>query len=678
MSERYLNRELSWLAFNSRVLAEAENADNPLLERLRFLAIFESNLDEFFMVRVSGLIEQFENRVVEMSPDGLSPNEQLEVIAQAAGPLRRQASLAFSKKLIPVLEAEGLHLRKTAALSEKQTASMRRYFQRQVFPLCTPLVLSPAPSVPFISNRSLNLVVELADGNEAKLARVKIPTIVPRFVPLGPRKDEFILLEDLIADHVADLFPGVEIKGTYRFRVIRDADIELRELEASDLIATVEESLRLRRFGDPVLLQHESEMPAHIVRQLRELIGVGKRDTMEVPSLLGMEALEELVALDRPRLRYPPHHGYVAEPLANSNNLFDTLDVKDALVHHPFDSFRSVEALVESAIKDPQVAGIKLTLYRVGTESVIVEDLAQAAEAGKQVAACVELKARFDESNNIVWARALERAGAHVVYGFYELKTHCKMCLVVRRAGKELKAYVHIGTGNYNPQTARQYTDLGLFTSDPEIARDVSEVFNYLTGFSKRVKVKHLLVAPINLREGILERIARESKRAAQGEQARIVFKLNALVDPEVIEALYKASSAGVSVDLIIRGICCLRPGVPDLSKNIRVVSIVGRFLEHSRVYYFHNGGQAEAYIGSADAMRRNLDRRVEVLAPIRDPALVERLREEVLEPYLRDNTNAWRLDGTGSYTRLEPDGKPFTVQTWLMGRPLGRFLGGS
>lgn len=669
-SERYLNRELSWLMFNGRVLQEAANEANPLLERLKFLAIFESNLDEFYMVRVSGLIEQYESGLSELTPDGLTPGEQLEMIAEAAFPLRRAAARVWQEDLRPALERHGVQILSYGELGEAQRADIDEYFRREVFPLCTPLILHPTSSVPFISNRSLNLAVELSDPVAgAKLARVKVPTVLPRAVRLGRRKSQFVLLEDVIRHNLPSLFPGVRIEGAHFFRVLRDADIEIRELEAADLVDTVEQTIRMRRFGDPVLLQVEPTMPIGVRETLKRLHKLDETDLLEVPGPLGLEFLWEVVAVDRPDLKFPVHHPHVDERIATAQGLFAALHAGDVLVHHPFDGFRPVEAMVSSAAQDPAVIGIKQTLYRVGSESPIVEALLDAAEAGKQVAVMVELKARFDESNNLVWARALERAGVHVSYGFAEFKTHCKLCLVVRRESSGIRMAAHIGTGNYNPTTAKIYTDLGLFTDDFEICQDISELFNYLTGFSRQTEYRKLLVAPVNLREGIIERISREiGHHQAQGG-GRIVFKLNALVDPEVIDALYEASQEGVEVDLIVRGICCLRPGVPGMSERIRVRSIVGRFLEHSRVYYFENGGHPEALIGSADLMRRNLDRRVEVLAPVEDARLIRHLREVVLESYLRDDANAWDLGPDCAYLRAVPadPASPFRAQDYLM-----------
>lgn len=669
--ERYLNRELSWIAFNQRVLEEAVNPANPLLERLKFLAIFESNLDEFYMVRVSGLIEQFESGVIEESPDGLTPNDQLQMISQNAGPLRERAARVLHDEVLPALEPHGIVIRTMDSLSDRQRRELSQKFADEIFPVCTPLKLGDLSTVPFISNRSLNLCVGLRDERgEALYARVKIPTIMPRLLRLGKRRNEFVLLEDLMAEHIGQFFPGVEITGVYAFRVIRDADVEIRELEAADLISTIRETLRLRRFGDPVLLQVQATMPEPMRMELQSVLNLDDEDVFSVSGMLGMEGLWELTRVDKPALRFPTHLPFVPEALASGAQLFDAIGQRDVLLHHPYDGFRIVEEFAAAASHDPAVIGIKQTLYRVGKESPIVESLLDAAEQGKQVAAMVELKARFDEDNNLGWARRLERAGVHVTYGFPELKTHCKLCLIVRREAGGVKQYAHIGTGNYNPATARLYTDLGLFTADPEICQDIGELFNYLTGYSRQTKYRKILVAPFNLREGILTRIRREARLAKAGESGRIVMKLNALVDPEIIDALYDASNAGVEVDLIVRGICCLRPGVEGLSERIRVRSIVGRFLEHSRILYYQNGGEPELYMGSADAMRRNLDRRVEVLAPIEAPALIEMVLKDILEPCLRDNQKAWRLDAGGKYHRVHGK-EPFNSQEWFMTHPL-------
>lgn len=673
---RYINREESWLRFNERVLEEAENINNPLLERLKFLAIFESNLDEFYMVRVSGLIEQEQADMGEITPDGLTASEQLLLIAEMARPMRQRAGQVWSTEIRPEIEKQGVVVKTYADLTPAQRAAADEYFLREVFPVCTPLLLHPAANVPFISNRSLNLAVVLADpaGAGTRLARVKIPTVVPRFMRLARRRHDFVLIEDLIRHNLHHLFPGVEIVGAYGFRVIRDADIEIRELEAADLVARIEQTIRLRRFGDPVLLQMEAQALPEVRKILMRLLALDKEDLFELDGMLGLEALWELASVDKPSLRFPTHVPHVPERLDTSDDLFEEVAKRDLIVSQPYDSFRTVEKFIAGAARDPEVIGIKQTLYRVGAKSPIVESLLDAAENGKQVAAMVELKARFDESNNLVWARALERAGVHVTYGFAEFKTHAKLCLVVRREAGGIRTYAHIGTGNYNPDTSRIYTDLGLFTSDPDITQDIAELFNFLTGFTKTHRYRKILVAPVNLREGVIARIRREAEHHSASRPGRIIFKLNSLVDPEVIDALYSASQAGVQIDLIVRGICCLRPQVPALSPTIRVVSIVGRFLEHSRAFWFANQGKPELFIGSADLMSRNLDRRVEVLAPVSDPGLIDLIRSQVLESALTDQTNAWRLASDGSYSRTVPSvPNPHSSQQQQIKNPLLR-----
>lgn len=676
-SDRYLNRELSWLKFNERVLEEAANESNPLLERLKFLAIFESNLDEFYMVRVSGLVEQAESGVFDYTPDGLTPREQLDLIRIAVQPLRSAAADLWVQTLAPSLDGAGIRIRNIVDLAQQDQSHLASYFVREVFPLCTPLVLHPNPSVPFISNRSLNVGVDLVDdAGGSRLGRVKVPPVVPRFVPIGSGRTDFVLLEDLIMAHLDKLFPGAQIRSAHCFRVIRDADVEIRELEAADLITSVERSLHLRRFGAPVVLEVADSMPDEMRDVLLRLLALTRNDVLVAPGLLGLDALWELARLDKPRMRFPPFVPYVHESLSTWEGLLAQLDHGDVFVHHPYDGFAPVQAFIESTVSDANVIGIKQTLYRVGAESPVVEALLESAEKNKQVAAMVELKARFDESNNLVWARTLERAGVHVTFGIPEMKVHCKLCLIVRRENSGTKMYAHIGTGNYNPVTSKIYTDFGLFTADPELTQDILEMFNFLTGYSQQIKYRRLLVAPLNLREGIIERIEREVTHAQAGRVAHLVFKLNSLVDPEVIDALYDASRAGVRIDLIIRGICCLRPGVPGLSETIAVRSIVGRFLEHSRVCYFENGGEPEALIGSADLMRRNLDRRIEVLVPLHDRAQVAHMRSHVLAACLADNTNSWLLDASGEYRRSSSgDDKPFSAQAHLMANPTTRAL---
>lgn len=674
---RFVNREASWLEFNARVLAEGENASNPLLERAKFLAIFESNLDEFYMVRVSGLIEQEATEVVEVTPDGMNASEQLDMISLRASELRCRCGTAWDQELKPALLKAGIKLAAFADLPAADRKNLAEYFARDVFALCTPLMVEPVVTFPFMSNRSLNLAVELRDSTGLKLARVKVPTVLPRAVKVPGRSNTFVMLEDLITSQAALLFPGVEVIGCHPFRVLRDADIEIRQLEAADLITMVEQTLRLRRFGDPVLLQVSNTLSEHWLGVLRAGLNLDVEDVMRLDGTLGLEFLWELTGIDKPGLKFAPHHPVSNDRLTNARSLLETVRASDVLVHHPYDSFAPVETFVRSAVDDRDVIGIKQTLYRVGQESPIVESLLNAAEEGKQVAVMVELKARFDESNNLVWSKALERAGVHVAYGVADMKVHCKLCMVVRKDPGGIRTYVHIGTGNYNPETARVYTDIGLFTCDPDVAQDVVELFNVLTGYSRQTSYRKLLVAPHNLREGILDRIEREEAHAKRTGRGNIAIKVNSLVDPEVIDALYSASQSGVQVDLVVRGVCCLRPGVPGLSERVRVVSIVGRFLEHSRIYYFGNDGEPEALVGSADMMRRNLDRRTEVLVPVREKDHIKYLRDVVIESALQDNTNAWELRSDASYVRLKPSKgvEPFSSQLGLCLQPATQLL---
>ena len=665
-TSRYVNRELSWLQFNLRVLSEAENESNPLLERIKFLAIFESNLDEFYMVRVSGLVEQADSGYLGKTPDGLTPSEQLDLISKMVHPMRVRAGECWEKSLKPALAKESVKVVAISALTKGERLALDEYFQQALFPLCTPLLMEPVITFPFISNRSLNLAVVLKDEESEKLARVKIPTVVPRAVAVPGRVDTFVMLEDLIAANLESLFPGVEVLSSHLFRVVRDADIEIKQLESADLISAIEQTLKLRRFGDPVQLEVYSSLDSRWVEVLHRGLKLDDEEIFVLDCQLGMDFLWEIASVDRSDLKFSPHKPFVHEKLRSSDELFDMTREKDVLLHHPYDSFLTVEKYVDAVESDPRVIGIKQSLYRVGSESPIVESLLAGAEAGKQVAVMVELKARFDESNNLVWSRALERAGVHVSYGTMDMKVHCKLCLIVRKDEDGIRRYVHIGTGNYNPSTARIYTDLGLFTCDPDIVQDVTELFNYLTGFSKQANYRKLLVAPLNLREQIIELIEEETEFHREHGNGWISFKLNSLVDPEVVDALYEASQAGVKIDLVVRGICCLRPGVKGLSENIRVVSVVGRFLEHSRVYVFNRGGNPVAYIGSADMMRRNLDRRIEVLVPVEDLKMVEYLRDKVVGSALRDTVKAWECLPTGEYKRVSGDSE-YSSQDKLM-----------
>ncbi|MGV9662262.1 RNA degradosome polyphosphate kinase [Nocardia niigatensis] len=670
-ADRYVNRELSWLDFNARVLALAEDQSQPLLERAKFLAIFASNLDEFYMVRVAGLKRRAETGLSVRSADGLSPTEQLEMIAVRTQEIAERHARVFLDQVLPAMTAEGIAIIRWADLEDTEKQRLSGYFQDQVFPVLTPLAVDPAHPFPYISGLSLNLAVTVKDsvtGGE-HFARVKVPDNVDRFVRVrratgggaasgrdsavaqGPSTAAFLPMEELIAAHLDQLFPGMEVVEQHSFRITRNADLEVEEDRDEDLLQALERELARRRFGSPVRLEVSDDMTEHMLDLLLRELDVDPADVIQVPGLLDLSCLWQVYGVDRPNLKDAPY--VPATPPAfgereTPRNVFAALRESDVLVHHPYDSFStSVQRFIEQAAADPQVLAIKQTLYRTSGDSPIVNALIDAAEAGKQVVALVEIKARFDEQANIKWARALEQAGVHVVYGLVGLKTHCKTCLVVRREGATIRRYCHIGTGNYNPKTARLYEDVGLLTAAPEIGADLTDLFNSLTGYSRKANYRNLLVAPTGVRAGIVERIEREVELAAQGEPARIRLKANAIVDEQIIDALYRASQAGVPVDIVVRGICGLRPGVPGMSENIRVRSILGRFLEHSRVLHF--GAQNEYWIGSADMMHRNLDRRVEVLAQVKDPKLTEQLGR-VFDSALHPATRCWGLQADGSW----------------------------
>jgi polyphosphate kinase len=660
------NRELSWLEFNRRVLEEGLDRSQPLLERLKFLAIFSSNLDEFFMIRVSGLKQQVEEGVTELSLDGMTPAQQLRGISETLRPMLAEHQRCLKEEILPDLGAEGIIITPYRALSDRERRALNAYFMENVFPVLTPQAVDPSHPFPYISNLSLNLglIIEPtpdADGpptatsiQEPRFARVKVPPIVPRLVPIGDSGTEFTFLDDVIAANINILFPGMRVGDSHAFRVTRDADIEIREDEANDLLQTMEQQLRKRRFGTAVRLEVSQTMPGEMMRTLASSLGLGADDVYTIDGPLNVPDLMALYKIDRPELKDRPLSPTVPQALRASDNIFDVIKRQDVLVHHPYNSFSTVTDFINTAAIDPDVLAIKMTLYRTGQDSPIVRALMEASERGKQVAVLVELKARFDEENNIEWARRLERAGVHVVYGLIGLKTHSKLALVVRREADSLRRYVHIGTGNYNPTTARIYTDLGLFTSNEQIGADATDLFNYLTGFSRQTEYRRLLVAPVNLRERMIGLIEREIENHKDGREAQMIIKINSLTDTKIIRELYKASQAGVPIDLIVRGICALRPGVPGLSDTITVTSIVGRFLEHSRIFYFANGGDEDVYIGSADWMLRNLNRRVELVTPIDDSRLKKQLKE-ALDLCLSDNIKARRLLPEGSYERIIP-----------------------
>lgn len=668
--EFYINRELSMLAFQHRVFAEAKDAANPVLERVKFFSIVHSNMDEFFMVRVGGLNIQKQAGLVNLSQDGLMPAEQLVAIRKEAGKLFKITRKYWQETLAPLLDLSGIHIKDYDLLTDKQKENIDDYFEISVFPVLTPLAFDPGHPFPHISNLSLNLAVLIEDiEGHRHFARIKVPDSLPRLVPIkrssgGVRKDGtvphdhyFIWLEQLIAANLQNLFPGMKILEAHPFRVIRNADMEIQELEADDLLEMMEESVRKRRFGMVVQLAVNKNMPDYIKDLLIENLRVDKNDVFALDGPLGLSATMELTNIERYDLKDAPFVSNTPRQLRHDgqiSGLFSAISSDDVILHHPYDSFDPVIEFLQAAAKDPNVLAIKQTLYRVEKNSPVVKELLRARrDYGKQVAVLVELKARFDEQSNITWAKRLEEEGVHVIYGLLGLKTHCKIAMVVRKEGDDIRRYVHLGTGNYNAVTATLYEDIGMFTVDSQIGADASDLFNYLTGYSAKTDYQKLLIAPINLRTKLTELIEREITNKNNGEGGHLIFKMNALVDARMIRALYKASQAGVKVDLIVRGICCLRPGVPGVSENIRVISILGRFLEHSRIYCFHNMGKEEIYMGSADLMPRNLDRRVEVLYPVQNPEIIRHIRDEVLELMIGEDIRAWLLDLDGKYRRI-------------------------
>ena len=671
----YINRELSWLEFNQRVLDEARDPRHPILERIKFLSIVSSNLDEFFMIRVAGIREQILADVVEYSPDGRVPAEQINAIHGRVASMLLEMSDCFWHDLHPKLAAAGIHLLSMREVTKDEDRVLADLFAREIYPVLTPLAFDPGHPFPYISNLSLNLAVVVVSPNgEERFARLKVPDVLPRLVPIPAADDDhrtlrFVWLEDLIARNVSMLFPGMAVKESYLFRVTRNADIEIQEDEAEDLIRSIEESIRLRRFGSVVRVGVEKTMPQRIKDILVENLEVTPDDVYDVTPPLGISHLMQLLKIPRPELKDPSYHPASILTEEDAEDIFSAIRRGDVLLHHPYDSFNPVVQFIKAAAADPNVLAIKQTLYRIGKESPLVPLFIQAAESGKQVAVLVELKARFDEENNIGWAKQLERAGIHVVYGLVGLKTHGKLALVVRKEQDRLRRYVHLGTGNYNPVTAKVYTDLSYFTCRDEITQDATEVFNFLTGYSQRESYRKLAVAPVNLRAKLSSLIEREMDNAKQGREARLIFKMNSLTDVNLIVRLYEASKAGVKIELIVRGICSLRPGVKGVSENIRVISIVGRFLEHSRVFYTANDGHPEIYLSSADIMGRNLDRRVELMFPIDDQVMAAAIKREVLDTALRDNVRARILQPDGSYLRVTPtEGtQPFDSQGALL-----------
>ena len=702
--DRYINRELSWIAFNQRVLAQALDQRTPLLDQAKFSAIFSNNLDEFFMVRVASLKSQVEAGITTPSEDGKTPLEQLLTIRERLIPLLQQQQDHYRKQLRKQLLDHNVQLLDYSQLNKQQQQWVSDTFRHSVFPVLTPLAVDPAHPFPFVSNLSLNVAAVIHDpeSGQRQFARVKVPQKnLPRFVSIPTELSESdpkpihtaVPLEQVIAFNLDLLFPGMSVQGHYFFRVTRDADLELRDLEADDLMLALEQGLRKRRMGGEVVrLEVPNDMPEDVVEMLMNGLAVEEEDLYRIDGPLGLDDLFGLMALPLPKLKDKQHSGQTPAVLARTQqhlidegaikpeefeNIFSVMRQQDILLHHPYDLFSTtVEEFINQAADDPQVMGIKMTLYRTSKDSPIIAALIRAAENGKQVMALVELKARFDEDNNIQWARQLERSGVHVVYGVLGLKTHTKIVLVVRKEQEKLRSYVHIGTGNYNSKTSKLYTDLGLLSTRPELGQDLVELFNYLTGFSKQQSFRRLLVAPVTLRKGMESLIRREIEHAREGRDGHIRAKMNSLVDPDIIALLYEAAAANVRVELIIRGMCSLYPGREGLSESISVVSIIGQFLEHSRIFWFGNGGSPEVYIGSADWMSRNLDRRVEAVTPVEDPSLRGRL-ERLLELYLKDNRGAWDMQSDGSFIQRQPeDGEDVRnsqvqlIKQWSQGVP--------
>ena len=679
--QKLFNRELSWLEFNRRVLDEASAENLPVLERLKFLAIFSSNLDEFFMIRISGLKEQIEEGVGELSADGMTATEQLAAVYKRLRPMLKRQVSYLSETVFPALEEAGITIESYASLNAKEKKILDKYFRNNLFPILTPQSVDASHPFPYVSNLSINLGLYIEPNRaftQAKLKhlfrqkrfiRIKLPPTVPRLIPISEKHGRYALLEEVVAANVAELFPHMKTSEAFLFRVTRDADIELREDEAGDLMRTLERELQRRRDRFAVRVEVAAAMPAKMVKLLTTGTGLTDDDVERIDGFIDIPDLMQLYSLDKPRLKERPITSVVPVALQKKENIFDVIKKQDILLHHPYTSFSTVADFILRAAEDPNVQAIKICLYRTGKDSPIVNSLIRASRLGKQVTALVELKARFDEENNIEWARRLENEGVHVVYGISTLKTHSKVLLVVRREKDKLVRYVHLATGNYNPVTARMYTDIGLLTADEEIGEDASSLFNFLTGYSQQDKYKRLIVAPLHLRDRLIALIRREIKNKNANKDARIIFKANSITDVQVIEELYKASQAGVEVDLVIRGICALRPGVKGMSENIRVRSIIGRFLEHSRVFYFANAGVEEVYIGSADLMHRSFDTRVELVTPILDPDIREYLKTELLGSYLRDDMNAHILKSDGTYKKIAHRGdKGFDSQMHFVG----------
>lgn len=679
-SELFFNRELSLLEFHGRVLEEALDEREPLLERLKFLSIFSANLDEFFMIRVSGLKEEMEYEV-DVSPDGLTPAQQLAKSRERILTLVAEQARCLREEVLPRLDEAGISVVRYDSLSRHEQERLEEYFTENIFPVLTPLAVDPSHPFPYISPLSLNIGLMVDPPKNMKLissrklidrrfVRIKVPSVLPRLVPIAASSFRFVLLEEIIEANIRTLFPQMEPGKCHYFRVTRDADIDIREEEAEDLLNVIKKELRQRRFGTPVRLEVSADMPEDMIEYLTSSLHLEADDVYKFDGPLNIQDLMSLYDLDRPDLKDAPFTAELPEWFKGNKNIFDAIKKRDRMLHHPYDSYDCVTEFINQAVDDPDVMAIKICLYRTGPDSPIPPALIRASEQGKQVTVLIELKARFDEEHNIEWAQKLDEAGVHVVYGVIGLKTHGKLTLVVRREGDALRRYVHIASGNYNPTTSCTYTDLGLFTVKDQIGRDATELFNYLTGFSEQRHYRKLMVAPVELRDKFNALLDREVEHKRNGRPARVIAKFNRLADLQIIEKLYEVSRAGVEVDLIVRGICMLRPGIPGLSENIRVRSIVGRFLEHSRVFWFANGGDEEVYIGSADWMTRNLKHRIEVVAPVSDPQAKRYLRDVLLDAYLTDNTKARELQPDGRCTPVLTDSEPFDSQEYFIGRP--------
>ncbi len=679
------NRELSWLEFNRRVLENAFDEGLPLLERLKFLAIFSTNLDEFFMIRISGLKEQIEDQVTELSPDGMTAHEQLAELNHRLHPMLKKQAFYLNKTILPALAENGITIETYNDLKPGEKKRLDEYFCDELFPILTPQAVDSSHKFPYISNLSLNLGLFIEPDKEhiqdnlkplfrqKRFARIKLPPNLPRLIPIDEKNGRFTSLGEIIAANVQHLFPNMKCGECFLFRVTRDADIDVRDDESGDLLQTIEEELHRRRFGFAVRLEIHQSMPDKMVKVLTDGIDLNETEVYRMDGFLNIPDLMQLYSIDKPELKDAPIRYVHLSALSRDKTIFEVVKKHDVLLHHPYTSYSTVTDFIADAADDEAVSAIKICLYRAGKNSPIVESLIRASRNGKQVTALVELKARFDEENNIEWARQLEDEGVHVVYGIQKLKTHSKVAMVVRREKNKLARYVHIATGNYNPATSRIYTDLGLLTADEEIGLEVTNLFNFLTGYSVFSGYKSLLVAPVNMRREFLRLIEREIENCRDKKPARIIVKINSLTDVEIINELYRASQAGVEIDLIVRGICMLRPGIEGLSKNIRVRSVVGRFLEHSRIFYFENGGdEAEIYIGSADWMRRNIDRRVEIITPVKDENIRRYIKETLLDSYLRDTVNARILQSDGAYEQISGDGvEPFNAQMFFVGQDI-------